>query len=114
MRVSSDLVRRLWSGALRINWQRSKRRGCLGVHGHYFLDDSSDSLVPAGAATIASEILDEVPRPHVIFVPMGDTALIRGVAAEAKRRIQRFASWVCRRSRHRLTHDLATGPGDRD
>src|SRR4030095_12720466 len=28
-------------------------------HGHYFLDDSSDSLVPAGAATIASEILDE-------------------------------------------------------
>src|SRR4029453_5293085 len=30
-------------------------------HGHYFLDDSSDSLVPAGAATIASEILDEVP-----------------------------------------------------
>jgi threonine dehydratase len=55
-------------------------------HGHYFLDDSSDVLVPAGAATIASEILDEVPRPDVIFVPIGDTALIRGVAAEAKRR----------------------------
>ena len=54
--------------------------------GHYFLDDSSDSLVPAGAATIASEILDEVPQPDAIFVPMGDTALIRGVAAEAKRR----------------------------
>jgi threonine dehydratase len=55
-------------------------------HGHYFLDDSSDVLVPAGAATIASEILDELPRPDVIFVPIGDTALIRGVAAEAKRR----------------------------
>ena len=55
-------------------------------HGHYFLDDSSDLLVPAGAATIASEILDEVPRPDVIFAPIGDTALIRGVAAEAKRR----------------------------
>ncbi|HEX4708230.1 MAG TPA: pyridoxal-phosphate dependent enzyme [Candidatus Udaeobacter sp.] len=55
-------------------------------HGHYFLDDSGDSLVPAGAATIASEILDDVPRPDAIFVPMGDTALIRGVAAEAKRR----------------------------
>jgi threonine dehydratase len=53
---------------------------------HYFLDDSSDSLVPAGAATIASEILDEISRPDAIFVPMGDTALIRGVAAEAKRR----------------------------
>jgi threonine dehydratase len=55
-------------------------------HGHYFLDDASDPLVPAGTATIASEILDELPAPDVIFVPMGDTALIRGVAAEAKRR----------------------------
>jgi threonine dehydratase len=55
-------------------------------HGHYFLDDSSDSLVPAGAATMVNEILDEMQRPDVIFVPMGDTALIRGVAAEAKRR----------------------------
>jgi threonine dehydratase len=54
--------------------------------GHYFLDDASDPLVPAGTATIASEILDEMPAPDVIFVPMGDTALIRGVAAEAKRR----------------------------
>ena len=48
-------------------------------HGHYFLDDASDPLVPAGTATIASEILDEIPAPDVIFVPMGDTALIRGV-----------------------------------
>ena len=55
-------------------------------YGHYLLDDASDPLVPAGTATIASEILDEVPRPDVVFVPMGDTALIRGVAAEAKRR----------------------------
>jgi threonine dehydratase len=55
-------------------------------HGHYFLDDASDPLVPAATATIASEILDELPAPDVIFVPMGDTALIRGVAAEAKRR----------------------------
>jgi threonine dehydratase len=54
--------------------------------GYYFLDDASDPLVPAGTATIASEILDEIPAPDVIFVPMGDTALIRGVAGEAKRR----------------------------
>jgi hypothetical protein len=39
-------------------------------HGHYFLDDASDPLVPAGTATIASEILDEIPTPDVIFVPM--------------------------------------------
>jgi len=55
-------------------------------HGHYFLDDASDPLVPAGTATIAAEIFDEIPKPDVVFIPMGDTALIRGVAAEAKRR----------------------------
>jgi threonine dehydratase len=55
-------------------------------HDHYLLDDANDPLVPAGTATIASEILDEIPAPDVIFVPMGDTALIRGVAVEAKRR----------------------------
>jgi threonine dehydratase len=53
---------------------------------HYFLNDASDELVPVGTATIAAEILDELPTPDVIIVPMGDTALIRGVAAEAKRR----------------------------
>jgi threonine dehydratase len=55
-------------------------------HDYYFLNDASDELVPAGTATIAAEIFDELPRPDVIIVPMGDTALIRGVAAEAKRR----------------------------
>src|SRR5262245_31110553 len=55
-------------------------------HGYYLLDDASDPLVAAGTATIASEILDEISAPDVIFVPMGDTALIRGVAIEAKRR----------------------------
>jgi threonine dehydratase len=55
-------------------------------HGHYFLDDATDPLVPVGTATIASEILEEIPAPDVIFAPMGDTALIRGIAAEAKHR----------------------------
>lgn len=55
-------------------------------HDYYFLNDASDELVPVGTATIAAEILDELPSPEVIIVPMGDTALIRGVAAEAKRR----------------------------
>lgn len=55
-------------------------------HDYYLLDDASDEFVPIGTATIAGEILDELPTPDVIIVPMGDTALIRGVAAEAKRR----------------------------
>ena len=55
-------------------------------HDYYFLNDAEDDLVPVGTATIAAEILDEFPAPDVMIVPMGDTALIRGVAAEAKRR----------------------------
>jgi threonine dehydratase len=55
-------------------------------HDYYFLNDGSDDLVPVGTATIAAEIFDELPTPDTIIVPMGDTALIRGVAAEAKRR----------------------------
>jgi threonine dehydratase len=55
-------------------------------HNYYFLNDATDELVPAGTATIGAEILDELPEPDVIIVPMGDTALVRGVAAEAKRR----------------------------
>src|SRR5262245_9837285 len=55
-------------------------------HNYYFLNDASDELVPVGTATIAAEILDELPTPDVMIVPMGDTALIRGVAAEAKGR----------------------------
>jgi threonine dehydratase len=55
-------------------------------HDYYFLNDASDEFVPVGTATIAAEILDELPTPDVMIVPMGDTALIRGVASEAKRR----------------------------
>ena len=58
-------------------------------HDYYFLNDAIDELVPVGTATIAAEILDELPEPDVIVVPMGDTALIRGVASEAKRAFPR-------------------------
>ena len=55
-------------------------------HNYYLLDDATDPLVPIGTATIAAELLEEFPQLDAIFVPMGDTALIRGVAVEAKRR----------------------------
>ena len=55
-------------------------------HDYYFLNDASDDLVPVGTATIAAEVLDDLPKADVMIVPMGDTALIRGVAAETKRR----------------------------
>jgi threonine dehydratase len=52
--------------------------------GVYFLNDATDADIPAGPATIGCEILEQLPEASAIFVPMGDTALIRGIAAAAK------------------------------
>jgi threonine dehydratase len=52
--------------------------------GVYFLNDATDPDLPAGPATIACEILEQLPETNVIYVPMGDTALIRGAAAAIK------------------------------
>lgn len=52
--------------------------------GVYFLNDATDPDLPAGPATIAAEIFDQNPATDAIYVPMGDTALIRGIAAAAK------------------------------
>jgi len=52
--------------------------------GAYFLNDATDPDLPAGPGTIACEILEQAPEVDAIYVPMGDTALIRGVASAAK------------------------------
>jgi threonine dehydratase len=52
--------------------------------GVYFLNDATDLDLPAGPATIACEILEHQPNTTAMLVPMGDTALIRGIAAAAK------------------------------
>lgn len=52
--------------------------------GVYFLDDAADADLPAGPATIGCEILEQLAEVSSIVVPMGDTALIRGVAAAVK------------------------------
>jgi len=56
------------------------------ANGAYFLHDANDPDVPVGAGTIAADILDALPDASSICVPVGDTALIRGVAAVAKAR----------------------------
>jgi len=52
--------------------------------GAFFLHDASDPDIPAGTGTIGAEIVSQLPDVQRIYVPMGDTALIRGVAAAAK------------------------------
>lgn len=52
--------------------------------GVFFLNDATDPDLPAGPATIGLEISEQVPQVAAIYVPMGDTALIRGLAAAVK------------------------------
>jgi len=54
--------------------------------GAFFLHDATDPDIPVGAGTIGAEIVDALPEVDTIYVPMGDTALIRGVAAAVKAR----------------------------
>ena len=52
--------------------------------GVFFLNDATALDIPAGPATIGCEILEQLPETSAVLVPMGDTALIRGIAAAAK------------------------------
>jgi threonine dehydratase len=55
-----------------------------GRPGVYFLNDATDPDLPAGPGTIGLEILEQLPDVAAVFVPMGDTALIRGIGAALK------------------------------
>jgi threonine dehydratase len=52
--------------------------------GVYFLNDATSPELPAGPATIGVEILEQCRDLSAVFVPMGDTALIRGIGAAVK------------------------------
>jgi len=52
--------------------------------GALLLDDATDPYVPVGAGTIGLELLEQMPHARVVVVPVGDSALIRGVAAALK------------------------------
>jgi len=57
----------------------------------YLLNDATDPDLPFGPATIACEILEEMPDADAIYAPMGDTALIRGISGAAKQISQKIA-----------------------
>ena len=54
--------------------------------GAFFLHDAEDADIPVGTATIGAEIVEQLPAVDAVYVPMGDTALIRGVASAVKQR----------------------------
>lgn len=50
----------------------------------FFLHDANDPDIPSGTGTIGLEILEQLPTVKTIYAPVGDTALIRGVATAVK------------------------------
>lgn len=52
--------------------------------GALLLDDATDAYVPVGAGTIGIELAEQMPSARVVIVPVGDSALIRGVASALK------------------------------
>ena len=57
---------------------------CAQAPDSFFLNDATDPYLPAGPGVIGLEILQQNPGVQMIIVPVGDTALIRGVGAAAK------------------------------
>ncbi len=53
-------------------------------HGWFFLEDGRNPDMTPGAATLACEIFEQLPGVDILYVPVGDTTLIRGVAFAAK------------------------------
>ena len=65
--------------------KRWKVRGSVAKRsGSCLLNDATNRDLPAGTATIAVEIIEQLPHVKEIWVPVGDTALIRGIASVAK------------------------------
>lgn len=52
--------------------------------GAFLLDDATGADVPIGAGTIGLEVLEQLPECDAVIVPVGDSALIQGVAAAIK------------------------------
>lgn len=52
--------------------------------GVYFLNDATDRDLPAGPATIGVEILRQLPEVKTIYIPIGDTALVRGIGTAVR------------------------------
>ena len=55
--------------------------------GAFLLDDATNGDVTDGAGTIGLELAEQCPGCATVVVPVGDSALIRGVAAGVKARL---------------------------
>jgi threonine dehydratase len=82
----ADLGARLVEGGRDLTAAIDRAATYTGDRRAFFLHDASDPDIPSGTATIALEVLEQLPSTDAIYVPVGDTALIRGMASAAKAR----------------------------
>jgi threonine dehydratase len=59
-------------------------REYVGRRGGFLLNDATNPDVTVGTATIGAEIIEQLPDVTQIWVPVGDTVLIHGIASAAK------------------------------
>lgn len=65
-------------------WAVMTERRMEGVEGAFF-HPVADNHVVAGNATIADEILDEMPAPDAVIVPFGGGGLVSGIGSVMRR-----------------------------
>jgi threonine dehydratase len=87
--VKRSTIRRLGAGILEKGRDISDARQCAREYAErtdaFLLDDATNADLPAGTATIGMEIVSELPDVEAVWVPIGDSALIRGLATGVKR-----------------------------
>lgn len=64
-------------------WQFAMQE-CAANPEAFFLNDATDQDLPCATGVIGLEILEQNPQVRAIYVPMGDSALIRGIGAAVK------------------------------
>ncbi len=75
---------RIFEAGRDLEESRQRAAGYARERGWHVITDGADPEIALGAATIGCEILEQLPEAEVIYVPVGDSSLIRGVAFAAK------------------------------
>ena len=65
---------------------KAAARAFADEHGHRFVEDGRDIAISEGAATIALEILEAEQPLDAVFVPLGNGALLAGIATVLRAR----------------------------
>ena len=86
--LKCDTIRTLGAAVTLVGKTIEDARSAARAHARasraFVLDDATNEDVPVGASAIASEVLDQLSGVRAVYIPVGDSALIRGVAAVLK------------------------------